>query len=184
MTRAQPLTSLALYRFTNPETTCEYPYLAVSEDHSVCLLLGNYSLSFEWGLSEHVAEWLVHDFERTGESLSSDFSTMRELCDRVFGGVKFGLVFFDAELKPNRLLLSLVAQAQAEDGPEYFIGAAGSYQRANRETNQVGPVAPAERAILDVCTATFTGLVAQYPQHMKEPPPPRYRSPSSRQPLH
>jgi hypothetical protein len=80
MTRASTLTSFALYGWTNPETFCDYPFVAVAEDRSVYLLLGNYGLSFEWRLTEEVEEWLAHDFARTQESLSADFATIRGIC--------------------------------------------------------------------------------------------------------
>jgi hypothetical protein len=183
MTRDSSLSSLTLYRWSNPETTCDYPYLALAEDHSVCLWLGNYRLSFEWGLSDQVAAWLAFDFTRTDGALVGDFATLRHLCDSIFGGVTFGVVSFDAELKPDRVQLSLEKQVKAEDGPEYLVWTVGNYQRINRETNRVMPVAPPERAVLDVCTSTFAELAAQRPEIFKESPPPHYRSPSSRQPL-
>jgi hypothetical protein len=93
--------------------------------------------------------------------------------------VKFGLVSFDAELKPERLQLSLTAQVRAEDGPEYLVFTVGNYQRVHREADKVSPVALSERAVLDVCTTTFAELAAQCPDQIRELPPPRYRSTTS-----
>ena len=51
----------------------------------------------------------------------------------------------------------------------------GCYQRLYRDPDSVGPVAPAERAMLDVCVATFADLAARCARLVREPPPPRYR---------
>ena len=51
----------------------------------------------------------------------------------------------------------------------------GCYQRLYRDLDSVGPVTPAERAMLDVCIATFTELAAQCARLVLAPPPPRYR---------
>ena len=66
-------------------------------------------------------------------------------------------------------------QAEADDGPEYVIERLGCYQRLFRETETVAPVNPPERAMLDVCIATFTELAARCARLVLEPPPPRYR---------
>ena len=65
-------------------------------------------------------------------------------------------------------------QAEADSGPEYLIQGLGRYQRLHRKTETVGPVALSERAMLDVCIATFTELAARCVQLVVAPPPPRY----------
>ena len=82
----------------------------------------------------------------------------------------------DEQLEPCRLQLSLHKQAEADEGPEYVIESLGLYQRVYRDPNTFGPVALGERALLDVCVATFTDLAAQCARLVREPPPPRYRS--------
>ena len=81
----------------------------------------------------------------------------------------------DEQLEPCRLQLSLHKQAEADEGPEYVIQRLGLYQRQYRDPDTFGPVALAERAMLDVCIATFTDLAARCARLVREPPPPRYR---------
>ena len=92
------------------------------------------------------------------------------------GGAEFGLLSFDEQLGPSRLQLSLRQQAEADEGPEYGIQGLGRYQRLYRDPDTVSPVTPAERAMLDVCIATFTELAARCAPLVLAPPPPRYRS--------
>src|SRR6478672_11411361 len=114
MMRDQPPTSFVLYRWTNPKTTCDYPFLAVAQNRATLLALGNWGLSFEWGISDEAADWLGQDFAPTGESLSCDIPMVRYLLDGIFaGGSEFGLVTFDSQLRPTRLQLSLHAQVEA-----------------------------------------------------------------------
>ncbi len=189
MTCEQPPTSFVLYRWTNPKTTCDYPYLAVSgavsgsagsaaaRDRAILLALGNWGLSFEWGISDEASDWLAQDFAPTGESLGCDIWTVRYLLDGVFaGGSEFGLVTFDSQLRPTRLQLSLQAQVGAEQGPEYLLHSLGHYERVDREAGQIGAVGLGERAVLDVCMAIFTALASKYAALLSEPPPPRYCS--------
>lgn len=177
MTPDQALTSFTLYRWTNPETTCDYPFLAVAEDRSALLLLGNYGLSFEWRISDEALHWLAHDFAPTDEVITCDLLTIRHVLDSIYaGGIEFGLIRFDAQLKPNRLELSLTAQTEADEGPEYRIEGLGSYERLYREDEEVEPVTATERAMLDVCVSTFAELASQHAAKLSTPPPPRYHS--------
>lgn len=177
MTDHQAVTSFTLYRWTNPATTADYPFLAVAEDRSACLSLGNYGIGFDWGIPEEAADWLAHDFAPTGESLTLDLSMVRYMLDHTFiGGTEFGLVTFDSQLGLNGLQLALTAPTEADPGPEYLVHGFGSYQRFHREAAELGPVALAERAMLDVCVATFAELAAERAATVTEPPPPRYRA--------
>ena len=170
------LTPFMLYRWSNPNTTAVYPFLAISADKSALLSFGDHDIGFDLAIAADAAHWLAHDFERTGEGLLLELSTVRYLLDATFaGGAEFGLLSFDEQLGPNRLQLSLRKQAEADEGPEYMIQRLGRYQRLHRDTDTVGPVAPAERAMLDVCIATFTELAARCARLVVEPPPPRYR---------
>ena len=183
MSPTSALTSFALYQWSNPHTTAVYPFLAVSTDESALLSFGDHDIGFDLAIASDAAHWLEHDFKRTGEGLLVELSTVRYLLDATFvGGAEFGLLSFNEQLGPSRLQLSLCRQAEADDGPEYVIQRLGRYQRLCRETDTVGLVAPAERAVLDVCIATFTELAARCARLVLEPPPPRYRSGTKKSP--
>lgn len=170
-------TAFTLYRWSNPNTTAVYPFLALATDQSALLSLGEHDIGFDLRLAAETARWLAHDFERTGEGLLLELSTVRYLLEATFaGGAEFGLLSFDEQLGPSRLQLSLRKQAEADGGPEYVIQRLGRYQRLYRDPDTLGPVAPSERAMLDVCTASFTDLAVRCARLVREPPPPRYRS--------
>jgi len=176
MIPTQEPTALTLYRWINPNARCDNPFLAVAEDCSVLLGLGDHRLSFEWSVSVEAVSWLAQDFMPTGEQLSCDLSTLRYVIDTIFlGGVECGILSFDEGLKPCRLELALTAQTKADAGPEYLIEGVGSYQRRYRASQEVVPVSPAERAMLELCVATFADLENQYRALLAAPPPPRYR---------
>ena len=176
MSPTSALTSFAIYRWSNPFTTAVYPFLAVSTDESAVLSFGDHDIGFDLGIASESAHWLAHDFQGTGEGLLLELSVVHYLLEATFaGGAAFGLLSFDEWLGPSRLQLSLRQQAEADDGPEYVIKRLGCYQRLFREAGTVGPVAPSERAMLDVCIATFTELAARCARLVLEPPPPRYR---------
>ena len=175
MMRAEPLTDFVVYRWDNPETTSDYPFLAVAVDQSAVLSIGNYRLGFDWGIPDEVTTWIAHDFRPTSERISVDLQTMRYLLDSTFpGGTEFGVVTFDNQLGPHGLQLSLAAPTDGDEGPEYVMQGYGSYQRFYRQSEQHGPVSLAERAMLDVCVATLAELAAQCAAQLAEPPPPRY----------
>jgi hypothetical protein len=175
MIRTEPFTSFAVYRWANAETTSDYPFLAVAEDRSAVLSLGNYGVCFDWGIPDEAAHYLAHDFQPTGESLTVDLGMVRYLLDSTFaGGTEFGLVTFDSQLGPSGLQLSLAAPTEGDEGPEYVMQGFGSYLRFYRDPEQTGPVALAERAMLDVCVSTFAELAVQCAAQLTAPPPPRY----------
>ena len=177
MIRTEPVTSFVVYRWANPETTSDYPFLALADDRSAVLGLGDYGLSFDWGVPDEVAHYLAHDFQPTGERLCCDLGAVRALLDRTFpGGTEFGFLTFDVGLAAVGLRLSLAAQTQGDQGPEYLMQGFGSYQRFYRDSEQTGPVTIAERAMLDLCVSTFAELAGQCAALLTEPPPPRYRA--------
>ena len=176
MSPTSALTSFTLYQWSNPLTTAVYPFLAVSTDESALLSFGDQDIGFDLGLADDSAHWLVHDFKSTGEGLLLELPMVRYLLDATFiGGAEFGVLSFNEQLGPSRLQLSLRQQSEADQGPEYLIKRLGRYQRLFRETDTVGPVTPTERAMLDVCIATFTELAARCARLVLAPPPPRYR---------
>ena len=176
MSRTLAPTAFTLYRWSNPNTTAVYPFLALATDRSALLSLGDLDIGFDLRLAADTVHWLAHDFECTGEGLLLELSTVRYLLDETFsGGAEFGLLSFDEQLGPSRLQLSLRKQAEADEGPEYLIQRLGHYQRLYRDPDTVGSVVPAERAMLDVCVATFADLAARCARLVREPPPPRYR---------
>lgn len=179
MTCGHAPTSFSMYRWANPATTSDYPFLAVAEDQSALLSLGNYGVGFDWGIPDEAVEWLARDFAPTGESLAFDLETVRYLLDTTFaGGTEFGLCTFDRQLNPSGLQLTLTAQVTADQGPEYVVERLGCYQRFHRfcqDGEKLGPVAPYEQAMLDVCVSTFTELARQCADKVRELPPPRYR---------
>lgn len=180
MTRNEPQKLFAVHRWKNPQTTSDYPFLAVAEDRSALLSLGNYGLSLDFGLPEEAAGWLASDFAPTHGQLGVELGTMRRLLNQTFvSGAEFALVTYDAQLIPSSLQLSLCGEhsgAEPEYLPEYLIEGYGSYQRIYRDTEQLGPVTLGERFMLDVCVSTFAELAGQCAALLTEPPPPRYRT--------
>ena len=181
MSTTPQATSFVVYRWQNPQTTSDYPYLAVAQDRSALLSLGDYGVTLDWGIPEEATDWLARDFAPTGEVLECDLSSMTDALAALFhGAAEFASVRFGAELMPSELQLVLASQEAADQGPEYVIQGLGSYMRMERDINMQGPVDQEERAMLDVCASTFAELAAQYTAKIIEPPPPRYRSPWSR----
>jgi hypothetical protein len=175
MTTPNP-TYFVVYRWKNPQTTSDYPFWAVAQDHSALLSLGDYGATLDWGIPDEASDWLARDFAPTGEILKCDLSTMRLALTSVFlEDAEFASVRFGAELLPRELQLVLTSQEAADQGPEYVIMGVGNYLRVERDLETRSPVEPAERAMLDVCASTFAELAAQYAAKIIEPPPPRYR---------
>ena len=173
---APTTTAFVVYRWANPQTTSDYPYLAVAQDRSALLSLGDYGATLDWGIPDEATDWLARDFAPTGELLECDLATMRYAMAALFQGeAEFASVRFGAELLPNRLQLMLTSQPEPDRGPEYVIDGFGSYMRVERDPDTECPVALAERAMLDVCASTFAELAAQHEAKITEPPPPRYR---------
>ena len=174
-------TSFVVYRWANPQTTSDYPFLAVAQDKSALLSLGDYGATLDWGIPDEANHWLARDFAPTGEILVCDVSRMKCALSALFpGDAEFAAVRFGAELTPSELQLVLTSQAAADQGPEYLIQKGGSYLRVERDLDMHRPVEPAERDMLDICAATFAELAAQYTTKIIEPPPPRYRGTSLR----
>lgn len=96
------------------------------------------------------------------------------LATTFLGGTEFGLVTFDPQLGPSGLQLGLSTQSEAE----YLVQGFGSYQRFYRDSEEIEPVMPSERAMLDLCISMFAELAGQCVAKLTEPPPPRYRSPA------
>ena len=175
MFEASP-TVFDVHQWVMPATTCDYPVLAVAQDQSAVLSLGDYSLAFDWGIPEEAEPWLKDDFARTEQTLQCDISTMRALLASTFaGGVEFGTLTFDEDLRPTGIQFALANQEEAEAVAEYRIQGAGNYLRYYREPERLVPVTAAERIMLDVCVATFTEIAARHAILVRQPPPPRYR---------
>ena len=150
-------TSFVVYRWKNPKTTSDYPFLAVAQDKSALLSLGDYGATLDWGIPDEAADWLAWDFAPTGEILECDLSQMKCALRTLFtGDAEFASVRFGSELLPSELQLVLTSQAVADQGPEYLIQRGGSYLRVERELDTHSPVEPAERDMLNVCASTFT----------------------------
>ena len=173
--RVEPPTDFIVYRWENPETTSDFPFLAVATDKSAVLSLGNYRVGFDWGIPDEVLGWLAQDFQPTSERIALDLTILRYLLDSTFpGGTEFGVVAYDYNLGPTGVQLSLANPTDDDEGPEYVMQGYGSYQRFYRQSEKHGPVSLAERAMLDVCVSTFAELAAQCTAQLTEPPPPRY----------
>lgn len=69
-----------------------------------------------------------------------------------------------------------VVQTSSDGGAEYIIDVFGSYQRMNRDPDEMEPVLPSERTMLDICVSTFAHLASTCTSKVAEPPPPRFRS--------
>ena len=179
MTIVASPTSFVVYRWVNPQTTSDYPYLAVAQDKSALLSMGDYGVTLDWGIPEEAVDWLARDFAPTGELLECDLSTVKYLVTAIFlGDAEFASIRFGVELLPSQIQIVMRSQAAADQGPEYLIQGMGRYLRLKRDLGTQCPVVPAERALLDVCTSAFAELAAHYTAKITEPPPPRYRSSS------
>jgi hypothetical protein len=163
-----------VYGWHNPETTSDYPFLAVAG--SVLLSLGNYRVSFDWDIPDDAAYFLAHDFQPTGQLLGADLAMVRTALDATFvGGTEYGIVTFDEKLCPCSLQVWLSQQLDEDYGPEYVIEGFGSYQRYLRHQSGCGPVTLSERAMLDVCVSRFAELAGQCAPLLRAPPPPRFQ---------
>lgn len=181
MSTTPQATSFVVYRWQNPQTTSDYPYLAVAQDRSALLSLGDYGVTLDWGIPEEATDWIARDFVPTGEVLECDLSALNDALAALFHeATEFASVRFGAELMPKELQLVLACQDAADQGPEYTIHGLGAYMRLERDIDMQGPVDQEERAMLDVCASTFAELAAQCTAKIIEPPPPRYRHPWSR----
>lgn len=169
-----------VHRWNNPQTTSDYPFLALAADCSTLLSIGNYGLGFDWELPDEAQLWLEDDFAPTGEVFDLDLSPIRHLLDATYvGGADFGIVNFDHALRPIGLELSLAEQGEADMGAEYVIHRLGYYQRFYREAARHSPVSPAERALLDTfCDSSLAYLTVECGTKITAPPPPRYRKTS------
>lgn len=170
-----PEISLRIYRAVNPATECDYPFLAVPADLSMLLSLGEFGLCFEFVLPPQLEHWLAEDFALTDECFTLDLTSLRYVLDRTYrGGVEFGILHFDEELRVQSVELSLCDRGLEDEGPEFQVRAFGDYERVVRETDQRRPVTLHERALLDVCCSTFAPLASLAPQLLATPLPPRY----------
>ena len=175
MTTAASSTSFVVYRWANPQTTSDYPYLAVAQDHSALLSMGDYGVTLDWGIPEEASDWLDRDFAPTGELLECDLSTVKYMLTAVFpGDAAFASIRFGAELLPNHLQFVMTSKDAPEHGPEYVIRSLGRYMRVKRDLGTQCQVGPAEHAMLDVCASIFAELAAHYTEKITAPPPPRY----------
>jgi hypothetical protein len=166
-----------VHQWMIPTTTCDYPVLAVAQDRSALLSIGDYCLSFDWGVPDEAQPWLADEFLPTGQTLRCDLSAVRQVLAATFaGGVEFGIFSFDSELCPTSVQLALAAQEEAEESAEYVIHGLGNYRRLYREQERIVAVSAAERVMLDVCVSTFQEIAVQNAILLRQPPPPRYRS--------
>ncbi|MFO0572826.1 MAG: hypothetical protein U1A78_02410 [Polyangia bacterium] len=173
-----------VYRLVNPATDCEYSYLAVPADGSALLSLGSETLCFDMQLPPEEERWLRDDFAPTDEVITLDFAGLRYLLDLTFaGGVAFGIVLFDEQLKLRSIELSLEAQEQAEEGPEYLVRDDDTFERLYREQDRRVRVSPAEATLLNACAAMFRTLAAEKPHLLLALPPPRFRELGKKLPL-
>lgn len=179
------LTEFLVYRLVNPATDCEYAYLAAPRDGSALLCLGSETLCFEMHMPAEEERWLREDFAPTGEVITLDFVGLRYLLDLTFaGGVEFGIVIFDEELKLLSIEFSLSAQQHAEDGPEYLVREGDTFERLYREQqDRRTRVSTAEATLLQACAAMFRALAAEKPHLLAALPPPRFRELGKKQPL-
>jgi hypothetical protein len=184
MLRKTPQIAFSLYRWTNPETRCEHPFLAVAEDRSATLELGDYCFSLEAGVPAAHARWLEQDFVLTDTLLTLDLLTIRQkihaafLCDADFIAARF-----DASLQPMELELSLPMHDTQTEGPEFILTGPSRYQRIYREPLRAVPVTMAEHAMLDVFYSAFTDLASRHSQVLTAPLPPRFRWASELPPI-
>lgn len=168
-----------LYRCINPATGCESSFIAVAEDGSAFLELGNSSLCFDWLVSEEQTAWLAEDFVPTGQVMHYDFALLNNVVAAAFGDrADFLAMRFGSRLRPRSVELSLMAQKAAEDGPEYRIDGVGRYQRIYRIPRRKNEVTLPERAVLDVCVDLAKEIASRYGAELREPPPLRWRSAS------
>ena len=172
---AHPDTFL-VYRWVNPATTCEHPYLATNAERSFLLSLGEHGLEFDLEFPDEAERWLREDYTPTAERFTLNLTAVRDLVEQTFvGGAVFGFVSFDDQLAIRRIELSLQEQKTADAGPEYVIDELGRYQRWYRSPDLYTPVTEAERALLDVCVATFGARADNFRHLVTALPTPRYQ---------
>src|SRR5262245_42152798 len=127
---APPPHECLLYRWDNPATDCEYPYLLTPDDRSVLLSVGNHSLCLDLEMLPDTEHWLSKDYVSTGERFTLDLSDVLYLLNRTFlGGALFGIVKFGSALTISELQLSLQQQDDSDAGPEYLVHKLGDYVR-------------------------------------------------------
>ena len=118
MTTTPQQTSFVLYRWANPQTTSDFPYLAVAQDDSALLSLGDYGVTLDWGIPEEASAWLARDFAPTGEFLECDVSTMSCALTALFpGAAEFASVRFLLRNNIKYRLLRLKGSRAARQGP-------------------------------------------------------------------
>jgi hypothetical protein len=179
MALQEQLTSFALYRWRNPETTCDSPFLALSEDGTVLLSLGDYRLGIAWDVSADAAAWLAQDFAATGETLTCDLASVRVVLDALYSGAaRFAVIGFDERLQPERLELSLTSQQAADDGPVFVIQSLEPPLRLHPAEQRTAPATDAERALIQVFVEGIAGLTRAHEAQLVAPPPPRYQPPT------
>jgi hypothetical protein len=184
MTQKTAPLSFSLYRWKNPETRCDHPFLAIAEDKSALLELGGYHLSVEAGVPDEHAQWLTMDFAPTDTQLTLDLSLIRRKINSAFAcDADFMSVRFDSSLRPTQLDLSLPNHDTRTEGHEYLLKGPRSYQRIYRFPWKVVPVSAVERVVLEVFFTALTDLGNRYSQVLSEPLPPRYRRMSSTPPF-
>lgn len=168
-----------LHRWVNPETTHDYPYIAVAEDGSAVLSLGHYGLSIDLIMPSESEQYLEADFVSMDAVVRLELAGIRYLLRCTFpAGVDFLIVNFDLQLRVSNVQLSLHDPISDEAGPEYRVLGPGQYQRHTRSSVEAPHVSAAERALLEVCVAACTDLATAHPHVIKEPTPPRYRAAS------
>jgi hypothetical protein len=174
METASP-TLFEVHRWIVSATTCDYPLLAVAQDRSALLSLGDYSLSFDCGIPDEAQPWLAHEFAPMGQTVGLDLSTVRMVVAATLpGGAECGIVRFDDDLRVTHFELGLAAQQEAEMSAEYVILGPGKYCRQWRDPDRLLPVSAVEKTMLDVCVATFTELATQHGALLRQPLPPRF----------
>ena len=165
-----------VFHWMNPATHCEFAYLATNAERSVLFSFGEHSLCVDFKLPDDTECWLTDDYAPTGERITVNIEAVRYLLDQTFtGGAVCSFVKFGEDLAIQLIDLSLVLQKTAEGGPEYVISGLGDYKRWYREPNRYRAVSMAERAMLDVCCATFATLANEHRHLITAPETPKFR---------
>lgn len=172
---AQP-DEFVVYHLVNPQTDCEYPYLAINADRSVLLSIGERTVGFDFEIPAEAHRWLTKDYAPTKELFQLHFTAVQSLIEQAFpGGAVFGFVHFADDLTIRAMELSLWRQQTAEGGPEYLVHAAGDYERWYREPNLHTAVSADERALIEFCCSTFGTLPGEYAHLLTAPSTLKYR---------
>lgn len=169
------LVEFTVYRWNDPETDSEYPYLAAPADRSSLLSFGNSGIYFDIEFPRDGHRWLDHDYVPIKDHIYFDMTSWIHAIEKPFpGGIYFGMLRVNRSGRPLRLELSTKAQRYADEGPEYELSAPGQYRRWHNANRAYGELSTDEQQMLDRGLQVMAPLIAQVAEFIHADPPPRF----------